>query len=91
MPAIAEFLKIDGANVTDGLQQARAKLDSAPGETVLDFSSVQRIDPQALRAMGKLADCADVKGIKVGLRGVNVEIYKVLKLVKLAPRFCFPS
>ena len=29
------------------------------------------------------------KAVKVGLRGVNVEIYKVLKLVKLASRFSF--
>jgi anti-anti-sigma regulatory factor len=89
MPTIAEFFKINAESVTDGLQEARAKLDSAPGETVLDFSCVQRIAPQALRAMEELADVADAKGIKVGLHGVNVEIYKVLKLVRLAPRFCF--
>ena len=32
---------------------------------------------------------ADEKGVKVVLRGVNVDVYKVLKLVKLASRFSF--
>ena len=59
------------------------------GEVVLDFSSVRRIDPSALRAMEKLAGIADDKAVKVVLRGVNVDIYKVLKLVKLTPRFSF--
>ena len=39
--------------------------------------------------MEQLASLADDKAVKIGLRGVNVDIYKVLKLVKLAPRFCF--
>jgi anti-anti-sigma regulatory factor len=56
---------------------------------VLDFSSVRRIDPNALRAMEKLAGLADGKAVKVVLRGVNVDIYKVLKLVKLTSRFSF--
>lgn len=85
----AVILKIDAERFDDCLREARAKLDSARGETVLDFSSVQRIDPKAIGAMEELAGLADVKGVKIGLRGVNVEIYKVLKLVKLAPRFCF--
>ena len=32
---------------------------------------------------------ADAKTVKVVLRGVNVDVYKVLKLVKLTPRFSF--
>jgi anti-anti-sigma regulatory factor len=57
----------------------------------LDFSSVQRIDAIALSAMAEFADIADSKGVKVVLRGVNVGVYKVLKLVKLASRFSFVS
>ena len=64
-------------------------LDSAEGDVVLDFSSVRRIDPSALRAMEELAGIADDKAVKVVLRGVNVDIYKVLKLVKLTSRFSF--
>ncbi len=39
--------------------------------------------------MENLASTAGDKAAKVVLRGVNVDIYKVLKLVKLAPRFSF--
>jgi anti-anti-sigma regulatory factor len=48
---------------------------------------VYRIDSGALRALEAVADAGDGKGSKVVLRGVNIDIYKVLKLVKLAPRF----
>jgi hypothetical protein len=80
MSKIAEFFKIDAESVVDGLRAAGAKLDGAPGETVLDFSSV---------ALEELARLADEKAVTIALRGVNVEIYKVLKLVKLVPRFSF--
>lgn len=89
MSKISAFLKVDAEHVAANLQAVGAKLDDAPVETVLDFSSVLRIDPGALVAMEELARLADEKALKIGLRGVNVEIYKVLKLVKLAPRFCF--
>jgi len=89
MAMIAVWLKIDGERVLDALQEAGEKLDGADGEVVLDFSSVGRIDPSALRALEKLAGIADDKAVKVVLRGVNVSIYKVLKLVKLARRFSF--
>jgi anti-anti-sigma regulatory factor len=86
---IAAWLKIDEECIVHGLENAGQQLDDAEGEMVLDFSSVCRIDPSALREMEKLADVADVKAVKVGLRGVNIDVYKVLKLVKLAPRFSF--
>ncbi len=85
----AELSKVDPERVADCLQEAHAKLDCVKGEAVLDFSSVRRIDAKAIRAMEELAGLADAKAVKIGLRGVNVEIYKVLKLVKLAPRFSF--
>lgn len=75
--------------MAQGLQDAREKLDCAEGQVVLDFSSVRRIDPSALRALEEFAGTADDKDVKVVLRGVNVDIYKVLKLVRLAPRFSF--
>jgi len=88
MPANAVWLKIDGERVLHALQEAVEKLDGAGGEVVLDFSSVHRIDTSALRAMENLASTVDGK-VKVALQGVNVDIYKVLKLMKLAPRFSF--
>jgi len=89
MTSNGEWFEIDGERVLQGLQAARETLDSAQRDVVLDFSSVRRIDPNALLAMEKLAGLADGKAVKVVLRGVNVDIYKVLKLVKLTSRFSF--
>ena len=89
MGMISVFLKIDEQCVADCLLKAREKLDGSQEETVLDFSSVARIDPGAVRAMEELAAHAEQRTIRVGLRGVNVHIYKVLKLAELAPRFSF--
>jgi len=91
MAMMAVWLKIDEERVVQALQEAGEKLDSVEGEVVLDFSSVRRVDPSAVRAMEGFADTADDKAVKVALRGVNVDVYKVLKLVKLASRFSFVS
>jgi anti-anti-sigma regulatory factor len=91
MAMIAVWLKIDERCVAQALQEAEEKLDSVAGEMALDLSSVRRIDPNALRAMEEFADIADAKGVKVVLRGVDVGVYKVLKLVNLASRFSFVS
>lgn len=89
MPTIEVFLKLDGNRVVPTLQEAIASLDGAPGEAVLDFSSVCRMDSAALRTLEELARAADEKSVRIVLRGVNVDIYKVLKLVKLTNRFSF--
>jgi hypothetical protein len=39
--------------------------------------------------MEELANLADNRSVKVVLRAVNTDVYKVLKLMKLAQRFCF--
>jgi anti-anti-sigma regulatory factor len=88
MPVHTVLLKIDADCVAGGLQEAREKLDGAGGEVVLDFSSVVRIDASALRAMESLASTVDGKA-KIALQGVNVGVYKVLKLMKLSRRFSF--
>jgi anti-anti-sigma regulatory factor len=89
MATMAAWLKIDENRVIPALQEAAAKLDGVEGELLLDFSSVCRIDASVLQKMEELAGIADGKDIKVELRGVNVNVYKVLKLVKLASRFSF--
>lgn len=81
--------QIDGEHVAEGLHEELGRLDRAAGELVLDFSSVHRLDTGALAAMEQLAARADDQSVKLVLRGVNVSVYKVLKLVKLAPRFSF--
>ncbi len=59
------------------------------GQTVLDFSSVHRLDPNALHSLEHLADVAEQKSAKLSIRGVNVDLYKVLKLMRLSRRFRF--
>jgi anti-anti-sigma regulatory factor len=85
----AVLLTIDDKRVVSALQEAGEKLDSAQGETVLDFSSVRRIDSSGLRALEEFARVADKKAVKVALRGINIDVYKVLKLMKLTRRFSF--
>jgi anti-anti-sigma regulatory factor len=89
MAMIAVWLKVDEARVVQALQEAGETLDGGGGEVLLDFSSVRRIVPSALRVMEEFVGIADKKGVKVVLRGVNVDVYRVFKLVKLASRFSF--
>jgi anti-anti-sigma regulatory factor len=89
MPSVAVLLKFNEEHVARALQQASEKLDSGNGEAVLDFSSVCRIDSAAVSAMEEFVGVAERRGVKLALRGVNVDVYKVLKLAKLAPRFSF--
>jgi anti-anti-sigma regulatory factor len=89
MATSAVLLNIDGERVVSALQAAREKLDSAASEAILDFSSVRRIDSKALQSIEELARIADEKAVKVVLRAVNVDVYRVLKLVKLTRRFSF--
>jgi ABC-type transporter Mla MlaB component len=84
------FVKIDGKRVAEGLQNAQSELDGSSG-AVLDFASVSRVQPRDLAALEKLVDLADHRGVKIELRGVNVGIYKVLKLARLASRFGFQA
>jgi len=89
MAMLPVFLNIDEELFVRALQDAGGSLDCAQGEAILDFSSVRRIDSSALRAMEEFARIADDKAVRIVLRGVNVDVYKVLKLVKLAHRFSF--
>ena len=91
MTTNAVWFKIDGDRVAQSFADAIGKLDNAGGELALDLSSVRRIDPAALGALEKLAAAASGKSVKVELSRVNADVYKVLKLVKLAPQFSFLS
>jgi anti-anti-sigma regulatory factor len=86
----AEWIKIDPERILDALQQeAVDRVNSAGGEVILDFASVLRIDSNVAGALEQLAALAESKSVKVALRAVNVNIYKVLKLLKLTQRFSF--
>ena len=91
MAMIPVWLNIEEKRVAHTLREAGEKLDGTKGEAVLDFSSVARIDSKGLRAMEEFVGFADNKGVKVLLCGVNVGVYKALKLAKLSSRFSFTS
>jgi len=83
-------LKIDANNVIPDLKQAEESLD-ARQELALDFSGVTRIDSAGLQSVQRFAHRAEDKKTKVALRGVNVNVYKTLKLARLTSRFSFEN
>lgn len=82
-------MDVAGKSATLALEEALRKAGAAEGDILLDFASVRRLDANAVRVMKQLADTAGNKGVKVALRGISVEVYRVLKLLELAPRFSF--
>jgi anti-anti-sigma regulatory factor len=87
MTMIDVWVEIDGSRVGQALHEATEKLDSAGGDVFLDFSALRRLDPRRLGALEDFASAADDKAVMVTSRGVNVDIYKVLKLARLSSRF----
>jgi len=69
--------------------EAAEKIRIATGEVILDLCSVPRLDARAVAALEQLAELAGSRRVSVVLRGVNGDVYKVLKLLKLAGRFSF--
>ena len=86
---IAVLRKVDKESVPSILQEIEKSLDRTQGEVVIDFSSVARLDGSALRSLAGFAGKAETASVKVILRGVNVDVYKVLVLMKLTSRFSF--
>ena len=84
-------LKLNGTDLVAALQAACEKVESMEGDMILDFSSVQRVDPAALSALSDFADSADERSVNIVLRGANVDVYRVLKLARLAERFSLVS
>jgi anti-anti-sigma regulatory factor len=71
------------------IEEALQTLAGAEGEMFLDLSSMGRLNTADLGLLRQLAAEAKEKSVTVTLRGVNVDVYKTLKLVKLAERFAF--
>lgn len=86
MPTLVD---IDAGAVASALREVAQRLGDADAEVVVNFASVRRVDLDVLRAMELLAGAAREKSANVVLLDVNVEIYKVLKLMKLASQFSF--
>ncbi len=81
--------RMDAERLRQAIEEAREKLATNADQVVLDMSSAFRLDASAVHAMEVLAGAAEEKGVKVVLRGVSTEMYKVLKGVELAQRFSF--
>lgn len=71
------------------IEDAVQKINGGEREVMLDFSAVARIDGNVVRALEELAGLADEKSATVVLHSVNVDIYRVLKQLKLTERFTF--
>jgi anti-anti-sigma regulatory factor len=84
-------LLADSTSPDKTLREAMAMIATAEGELVLDFSPVLHIEPKALRALEELAEAAERAQRPVVVRGVNVKVYKVLKLARLTSQFTFVS
>ncbi len=89
MPSVAAIHKIDPNRLAEALQEAIASLNDSDTQLVLDFSDVQRVKPGALKELESLAKRAEEKSVRPVLSGVNVSVYKVLKLARLTSRFSF--
>jgi anti-anti-sigma regulatory factor len=86
---IAVLRKVDNQNVASALQEVEKSLNRAQGEVVIDLSSVARLDGIALSSLAEFANKAETASVKIILRGVNVDVYKVLVLMRLTSRFSF--
>ena len=69
------------------IEDAVQKINGGEQEVMLDFSDVARIDGNVVRTLEELAGLAEKRSVKVVLRSVNVDIYRVLKELKLTERF----
>lgn len=85
------YIPVVDKDTLRALREARDKLSDSAGELVLDFSAVNRVNPADLQALEELARTAEEKTCVVALHGINVEVYKVLKLAKLTSRFSFTN
>jgi anti-anti-sigma regulatory factor len=86
---ITEWRQIDEKTMVQELREAAERLNSSDGEVSLDFSAVRRLTSGTLGALEKLAYKAEEIAVKVRLRGVNVDVYKVLKLAGVTNRVTF--
>lgn len=84
-----EFTSVDEQKLVFQLGSIAKDMQGEPREIALDFSSVSRLSSKDVIAIEAFVRTAEDKKVKVTLRGVNVPIYKSLKLVKLARRFSF--
>jgi anti-anti-sigma regulatory factor len=74
------------SDLITALKVAAERLATTTGELGVDFSCNARIDTAGVQALELLLTETENKGVKLVLHDVNVDVYKVLKLAKLAAR-----
>jgi anti-anti-sigma regulatory factor len=89
MTANSAWIQVDPARMDHFLRHEALDELSGTGQLVLDFSNVPRIDVTALGGLEDLARLGSDKSVKIALRAVNSDVYKVLKLARLTSRFSF--
>jgi len=85
------FLSIDEGNLTSAFERAGKTLDGENRQLSVDLSCVRRVDSAGLNAIQDFAHRADEKKVKVVFRGVNVNVYKMLKMARLTRHFLFAN
>lgn len=89
MTTACESIVVNGEHVAETLKEVRDSLPANGGEVLLDFFFVQTLDPAGIERLEELSATSQLLKVKVILRGVNVELYKVLKLSDLTDKFLF--
>ena len=84
------LIEVNG-KIAASLLKMEETLGASNADVVLDFSKLARVDASAIAALQQFASKAEQKGANVTLKNVNVDVYKVLKLVKLTRRFTFAN
>ncbi len=89
MTITASAIVVNGERVAETMNELCGNLTANSGELLLDFFFVQTLDPAAIKGLEDLSGIAEVMKVKIILRGVNVEVYKVLKLSDLTDKLLF--
>lgn len=87
--AISVLVKLEAHNAGPALEAECQRLDGGPGEAIIDLSALGRIDAGAVAGLEAFVRTAESKSVQVIFTGVNVDVYRVLKLVKLAAKVSF--
>jgi ABC-type transporter Mla MlaB component len=86
---VAIVLKMEESTAASTLLENRAGLGACGADVVLDFAAMRRIDTATVAALQEFSRAASQQNVRMVLRGVSVDIYKVLKLVKLTAPLSF--
>ena len=86
-PVVLDIDENEG--LTGALNRAATQLESGEGKLALDFFAVNQIDSRGLKSLANLIQAAGDKGVRISACGVNLAVYKVLKLMKLSQHLSF--